>query len=479
VPGKFSFITFMDILRFTIGAIICGTVLTFVAAGCSSRPQGPERPAESYAERFEVRNSTITLPLEFSREQLEQILNYQLDATLYRDDRFDDGDNMTVLAQKRDLIRLRIRGQRIEYDVPLGLQIQYDLGLGKVAATGDIDLHFRTAFYIDSTWNLRTESVLASYEWRQPPRLRLAGLSVSIETISNYFLRRSESQIGKAIDDQIAESLNLDQYIRQAWQLMHEPVELSETYGAWLLFQPQSLTMSPLESSGDLIRASLTLEGQPELLLGSRPLIGRAPPLPPFRYELAPEDPSFAIYVGAVIPYAEAERVIRESVVDSTFAQGRRSVTVKDVELYGQGNQLVVNLELAGSYNGSIYLTGRPEFNIRDNRVDIRDLDYTLETRSFLIKSASWLLSGTLKRKIQDNLDFLIDYNLADVRTQIETQLENYELAPGISLRGELYELDLYNAYLSQEGIKVKVLLDGRLALDIAGLQQQRLLGGQ
>jgi hypothetical protein len=227
----------MHTLRFTIGAIICGTVLVFGLAGCSPRSSGPERPVESYAERFEVRNSTINLPLEFSRGQLEQILNYQLDATLYRDDRFDDGDNMTVLAQKRDQIRLRIQGQRIEYDVPLGLQIQYDLGLGKVAATGDIDLRFRTAFYIDSTWNLRTESVLTSYEWRKPPRLRLAGLSVPIETISNYLLRRSESQVGQAIDEQIAESLNLDQYIWQAWQLMHEPVELSETYGAWLLFQ--------------------------------------------------------------------------------------------------------------------------------------------------------------------------------------------------------------------------------------------------
>lgn len=445
---------------------------------CSSRDKGPERPVESYAERFEIKNSTINLPLEFSSTELEQILNYQLPPNLYEDDRFDDGDNMTVLAKKRDKIRLRFQGQRIEYEVPLGLQLQYNLGLGKVAAEGDIDLRFRTAFFIDSTWNLRTESVLAGYEWKRTPRLRLAGLSVPIETISNYFIRRSQSEIGASIDELVSESLNLDQYIQQAWRLMHEPVELSETYGAWLRFNPQALSMTPLESNGEVISANLTLEGLPELYLGSRPVGGRVPPLPPFRYAIAPEDPSFSIYVGSLIPYAEAERVVRESVVGETFSQGNKSVTVKDVELYGQGNQLVVNLSLTGSYTGNIYLTGRPEFNIRDNRIDIKKLDYTLETQNFLIKSAGWLLRGTLKNKIQDNLDFLIDYNLDDAREQIEAQLENYQLAPGVTLRGELRELDLYNAYLSQEGINVKVLLNGLLSLDIAGLRELRL-GGQ
>ena len=468
----------MKTLRFTRPVIICGLLLSILCSACTPREKGPERPLETYAERFEVKNSIINLPLEFRRSELERILNYQLTQTLYEDKRFDDGDNMTVLAKKRDDIRLRFQGQRIEYDVPLGLQIRYDLGLGKVAADGDIDLRFRTAFYIDSDWNLRTESVLASYEWKRTPRLRLAGLSVPIETISNYFIRRSESQIGTSIDELVSESLNLDQYIQQAWRLMHDPVELSEAYGAWLRFNPQSLSMTPLESDGDRIWANLTLEGQPELFLGRRPVGGKIPPLPPFQYQVAPEDPSFSIYVGSLIPYAEAERVVRESVVGETFSQGRKSVTVEDVELYGQGNQLVVNLSLTGSYTGNIYLTGRPEFDIRDNRVDIKDLDYTLETQNFLIKSAGWLLRGTLKRKIQENLDFLVDYNLEDARSQIEAQLENYPLAPGIALRGELREIDLYNAYLSQEGINVKVLLNGMLALDVAGLSRLRL-GGQ
>lgn len=463
---------FSSIFPFLLG----GLCLSMPA--CTPKARGPERPVESYAERFEVKNSTINLPLEFRRQELEQIINYQLSSDLYTDNRFDDGDNMTVKAKKRDAIRLRIQGQRIEYEVPLSLAIQYDLGLGKVAADGDIDLRFRTAFYIDSTWNLRTESILAGHVWRTTPRLRVGMVSVPIETISDVFIRRGERQIGTAIDEQISKSLNLDQYIQQAWQLMHDPVELSEAYGAWLRFNPVSLRMTPLESSGDMIRANLTLEALPELSLGEKPRRERIPPLPPFRYGLAPEDPRFSIYVGSVIPYAEAEKVARASVVDQTFTQGNKSVTVKDIKLYGQGNQLVVDLELTGSYTGNIFLTGRPSFNTRDNRVDIKDLEYTLETRSFLLKSAAWLLKGTLKNKIQDNLDFLIDYNLQDARTQVEAQLENYVLAPGVSLRGELAEFDLYNAYLSQEGINVSVLLDGRLALDVAGLQRVRL-GGQ
>ena len=108
-----------------------------------------------------------------------------------------------------------------------------------------------------------------------------------------------------------------------------------------------------------------------------------------------------------------------------TFEQGKRSVTIEDIELFGQGEKLVVNTKLSGSYNGNIYMVGKPEYNQKKNSIDIKNLKFTLETRNFLLKSAGWLLRSTVKKKIQENMDFLLEYNMAEIEKQMQEQLKN------------------------------------------------------
>lgn len=448
-----------------------------LAWGCGSSGPQPARPGEAYEARFEDKVSTINIPLEFDIDQLERIINRQLEGTLYEDNSFSDGDNMMVRARKRQPIDLNILGQRIEYRVPLGLWIKYDLGLGKVEADGDITMGFRTDFRIDSTWALHTTTRLVRHEWAKAPHIRLGALSIPVGTISDYFIRRSERRLSSMIDEMVRKQLALEQYVEQAWRLMFEPYQMSEEYRAWLTVQPQRLTMTPLRTENNTLKATITVESKPQLSFGARPLLPKAPPLPAFRYASpagnAQDD--FTIFVGSLISYKEAERLVQQSIKGERFESGRRHVVIEDIELYGQGDQLVVNLKLDGSYKGSIYLTGRPTFDVTNNQIDIADLEYTLDTRNFLVRSAGWLLKSTLKRKLQENLDFLLDYNLQDLQKQIQEQLASYPLAPGVKLDGQLREVSLYNASLTEEGIQVSVALNGRVGIDVAGLTEIKL----
>ncbi len=125
---------------------------------------------------------------------------------------------------------------------------------------------------------------------------------------------------------------------------------------------------------------------------------------------------------------------------------------------------------MSGSYNGSIYLTGEPVFNSRRNRIEIEDLEYTLDSQSFLLRSAAWLAKGTLKKKLQENMDYLLEYNLQDAQRQMQEQLADYEVNPGVRLQGSLDELQIYNAYLTNEGIKVVMSINGELGVKVQGL---------
>lgn len=452
--------------------ILLFALLALTAFSCKEKGQ-PARPEETYEERFVDKTSTVSIPLEFSIAELENIINFQLQGTLYEDNSFDDGDNMKVLARKRENIRLQAGHQSVTYRVPVGLWIKYNLGLGTVEGTGDIAMEFTTRFSIDSTWRLRTKTELKGYDWLKAPRLRLAGVSVPVETISNYFIRRSTSTIGKSIDDLISENVKLEEHMREAWKLMFDPMEVSPEYQAWLTVSPQRITMTPLVTSDGRIRSTIIVESKPRLSFGSKPITPPPPRLPAFSYGREYID-DFTVYVGATVSYTEAERLLRQSIQGERFEQGKKSVTVEGIDLYGQGNQLIVNVQLSGSYDGNIYLTGYPAFNPQTNSIDINNLEYTLDTRNFLYRSAGWLLKGTFKNMIQDNLDFLLKYNLEDMQKQMQEQLNGYEVARGIKLNGQLNELDLYNAYLTSEGIEVSVALSGKLGLDVKGLTKLR-----
>jgi hypothetical protein len=262
----------------------------------------------------------------------------------------------------------------------------------------------------------------------------------------------------------------MEEYVGDAWRMMFQPYLVSETYQTWLLVNPRDIGMTPIIQDQDELRSTILVQSQPELRFGPQPPANPALPLPLFHFRNNTNNEGFHIFVDATMSFAQAEALARQSLVGERFESGRRYVVIENVDLYGQGNNLVINVTMSGSYNGSIFLTGEPIFNPARNRIEVEDLEYTLDTRNFLLKSANWLLKGTLKRKLQENLDFLLDYNLKDAQEQMQSQLGYYEIAPGINLRGQLDQLDLYNAYLTTDGFRIAVFLDGNVEVNVQGL---------
>ncbi|MCB0634966.1 MAG: DUF4403 family protein [Lewinella sp.] len=440
--------------------------------GSACKTVKPVPPEERYdtINRFERRNSVLNIPVRINMRDLERSLNTQLTGILYQDDTFEDGDKLKVTAEKDGDISLRADGMGIIYSVPLKLWMQYNLGLGRVELDGGLSLTFRTGFDINTNWQLVTVTTLDQYNWTQRPRVSLGRVSLPIENIANLVIRRSESTIAESIDGAVSESFKMEEYVADAWRNMFAPYLVSEEYQTWLLVNPRDIGMTPIIQDRDELRASILVQSQPELRFGPEPAANPALPLPLFHFRNDTDSEGFHILVDATMSFDQAEALARQSLVGERFESGRRYVVIEDVDLYGQGNNLVVNVRMTGSYNGSIFLTGEPVFNPQRNRIEVEDLDFTLDTRSFLLKSASWLVRGTLKRKLQENLDFLLDYNLKDAQEQMQAQLGNYEIAPGITLQGTLDQLDLYNAYLTTDGFRIAVSLDGKVAVNVAGL---------
>jgi hypothetical protein len=138
-------------------------------------------------------------------------------------------------------------------------------------------------------------------------------------------------------------------------------------------------------------------------------------------------------------------------------------------QIYASGENLVVNTVLMGSYNGSIYLEGEPVYNERSNAIEVKNLRFTLGTRNFLHKSAGWLLKSAIRRQIQQNLNFLLDYNLADMKTELQNQLKHFQFMEGITMQGELADLNVRRVRLMKDGMIVQLGLAGKVDVQVKG----------
>lgn len=427
------------------------------------------KPAEEYNDPLEEKTSILNIPLRIGVRELEKSLNEQLKGTLYEDKDLKDGDKMMLRATKKEDFSLSIDSQKIIYRVPLNLWMLYDAGITNIEATGDMALTFETLFNIQPDWSLNTTTSLTNHEWIKKPVLKVGLVNLPAGFIADLIIKNGRQTIAKAIDDQIKENLDLKTTMSDAWKKMFEPVLVSPEYNTWLTINPQSIGMSRLILDNDTLQSNIIIESKPRVNLGVKPGILPASTLPDFLFK-NPADKSFFIYLNTEIPFKEAERIVQDNLIGETFTQGKYSATVEGLEMYGQGNKLIVNTKLSGSYNGSIYLTGKPTFDPRKNTVDIEDLKFTVETRNFLLKSASWLLKSTIRNQIENNLNFLLAYNMTELQKQFQSRLDQYAITKGTTLQGSLDKLAIHNAYLAPDAFKVQIVLNGNAILQVNGL---------
>lgn len=453
-----------------IGIFLIFVSLFFACKTTQNQQQEPPKPMETYNTLpAESRISNIHIPVRVNMREFQNSLNAQLKGVLYEDKDIKDGDNMMIRAEKLEDIQLGINGQTINYRVPLKLWIKYDLGITEVEANGDIALKLKTNFKIEEDWSLETNTDIESYEWLKQPRLKMVGVTLPIGFIADVVLKNSKKTLTNSIDKTVRDSFDLRKMVGESWSQLFDPVLVAPEYNTWLQVNPQRIGMSPIVTKNDSLLSTIFVETQPQISIGEKPKRANPVALPMFKFKEVAQD-DFTLIISTDVPYEEAEKLAKEQLVGETFTEGKRSVKVEDLEMYGQGNLLIVNTKLSGSYNGSVYLSGKPFFNPNKNTVEIRDLNFTLETRNFLYKSAAWLLKGTLRKTIENNMQFLLDNNLKALKNQLQIQMTNYQITPKIILNGQLNDLIIQDAFLSPESIRVDIVLKGKVNLEVNGL---------
>ncbi len=427
---------------------------------------------EIYKHLSDIPHSSINIPVELKLDDLEQLVNQQVGDLLDQHgvDIMADDDDLDIRVEKSADIKMGVQGNAISITVPLHLFIKKDITFTKVKAEGDINLYFLSQFKISEDWELETQTAIEKYEWTRKPVIKLGVVNIPIKSIANKIVERSKETVAREIDKQLEQNFALKDMLLPAWRKIQDPIKVSDEYNAWLKVVPNKVGMTPLYSSQRIIKSTMVIHTEAKVIIG-----GFAPdtivrPLLPFS-EIAQAKDDFQLHLKTGIPYDSIEVLAKQQFIGETFTDKNRSVTVVDLEVFGQNDQIVVNTVLTGSYEGSLYLTGTPHYDQKKELLELKDLDFELKTKNFLHKSMAWVFQKGLKKRLEENLRLPVGDKKAEWIELIEQQLTNLDLPSNLKMEANIEELTISRFFIQQEALVLLVSSEGKMQLNIEHLQ--------
>jgi hypothetical protein len=132
----------------------------------------------------------------------------------------------------------------------------------------------------------------------------------------------------------------------------------------------------------------------------------------------------------------------------------------------------VIKAGLTGSVTGTVYLKGKPYFDTTSQSVALQNLDYDLDTKNRLVKTANWLAKGKFVQKMQEAFKIPLHKQMALATELIQANLTNKQIAKGIVLNGQLTELTPGEVFITPASIVATVQAKGKIQVKVEGLSE-------
>lgn len=433
-----------------------------------------EKPKESYLpSNISPALSELPLKVELDVKKLELAVNNKMNGTLFEASNIS-GQDLSIKVSKVQNFSFTINNNIIEYRVPLKVWSRFAWKVEKFGfsigdyyeANGSIALTYKTVIGIDKNWKLVSKTSTSGYQWIETPKLNIAGVSVPVTPIASFALSRCDQLISNQIDKSLADAVDLKKYLTQAWSLAQTPQQVNAENDVWVKIIPKDILVSPFTTVGNKLDLAIALHAQIESYMGIKPLPNPPVALPPYKQADTPFQ-QFNLNIGADVTYAKIAEMAKSQLLNKTFTQGNKTITITDLSIYGSEGKAVFVADVIGSIKGRIYFKGDLIYNPDKVAVEIVDPEFDIKTQNSLTNSASWLLHGLILKQLTPYLTYPIKNELEKAKNDVNKMLNNYSIIDGISLQGKLDNISVLSLNLIPGALRVQVNLKGNVDLKI------------
>jgi hypothetical protein len=429
---------------------------------------------------YENSPSFINLPISIKLKDIENKTNSILSGLIYDDSDIED-DDIEIKIWKLAPITIRnsngTSGEKIETILPLKAIVKYRIGTktmgvelyntrefnlnGVVTLTSDVALN---------NWQLKTKTVLKSLDWNETPTMSVFGKNVPVTYLINPGIKLFKSKIERKIDEAIAKSMDFKPNVLAALEQVCVPFKMNDDYESWLRIVPVEIYSTATKINKNSFELQMGMKCTMETLIGKQPQTK----FDANKIILKPVTKipnQVKANIVAVSTYHEASKIMTKNFSGQEFGSGGKKVKVTNVAIWHKDGKMVIALDLIGSVNGTIYLAGFPQYNDEKKEIYFDKLEYILDTKNKLMRTANWLAQGMVLRKIQENCRYSIQPNLNEGKQTMMSYLANYNPIPGVFVNGKMEDIEFKKIQLTNNAIIAFIAVNGEINISIDGLK--------
>jgi uncharacterized protein DUF4403 len=325
-----------------------------------------------------------------------------------------------------------------------------------------LNLAARSTLSWSDRWRMRSRTTFDEPVFVEP--CLLTGLDIDATPVLKAVLQPRLAALAQSIDRIVREQTEAKQRAEMVWQKLQEPVEFAPNQ--WLQFQPRDARVSPITSNGTLVlHTSVNLVMAPRVVNGSKP--DSVPmPLPPLQMTPLPLE-GFHLALPITVDYGRINQRLEQDMIGQEFQTPvGDTLRVEGVQLYGSGDKLILALQVSGGVNGTVYATGTPVFDEGLGTLKFVDLDFTLDTRNVLVKSANWMFHQNILSSLRSQASIDLSGQLQTLRSRLTSALTR-DLGPNARLEGEVTSLRPRGVYPTAGGVEVHIIAEGSLWVEL------------
>ncbi len=424
--------------------------------------------------------SFINLPISVKLKDVENHTNKLLDGLIYEDNSIED-DNIEMKIWKLAPISIKndpeVSGGKIKTILPLKVNFKYRIGTKTLGVnlynTKEFNLNGNVVLISDvalSNWKLTTKTELKSIDWNENPTMVVLGKNIPITYLMTPAIKLFRSKIEKSIDTAIEKSMDFKPNVLAALEKICSPFLMNESYESWLRITPIEIYSTNAVLKNSTLMMDMGMKCTMTTLIGKKP----ESKFDASKIVLKPMTKipnQITANIAAVSTYAEATKIMTKNFAGQEFGSGSKKVKVQKVDIWHKNDKMVIALEVLGSVNGTIYLTGFPQYNEQSKEIFFDKLDYALDTKNKLIRTANWLAQGLVLRKIQESCRYSIVSNLEEGKQSMATYLKNYSPMPGVFVNGKMDDIQFQKIQLTNKAIIAFIKVNGTVNVSVDGLK--------
>lgn len=277
----------------------------------------------------------------------------------------------------------------------------------------------------------------------QPCQIGLEAIDATpiVQSVIDGEINRQLTRINDAIRDRG----DLRPQLEPLWAALQQPRRLADDL--WLVVHPAAVSGRLDAVDAGAIAAQLAVEGSIEVVAAAGAPAAAPVALPDLDASAPPASGSRLVMSGS-LGYPALASQLQHELVGKQLAIERPAgtvhrVAVRDLRVSGPvacagaRRCLELAVDVEGDACGVITVVGRPEFDAGAGEVVLRDVDFSVDSHSAVLRAAAWLGHGELVQRITGAARFSIAPAVARVHKLAATALP-VRLTGALELTGSL-----------------------------------------